>query len=138
MARSMEKKFARDFDSLDDVFEFVDEYVEREAIAETVTYAIKLAVEELFTNMVKYNTGTKKRILLRMNLRQGSLVAKLIDFDVEPFDPKTVKQVVVDTPMDLRKPGGLGLHLVRSVVDKISYEYRNRRMTVTIIKKLES
>jgi len=44
--------------------------------------------------------------------------------------------VETDQPIEERKAGGLGLHLVKSIVDKITYEYKDRRMQVTIMKEL--
>ncbi len=41
-----------------------------------------------------------------------------------------------DQPIEERKVGGLGLHLVKSIVDKITYEYKDRHMQVTIMKEL--
>jgi serine/threonine-protein kinase RsbW len=41
----------------------------------------------------------------------------------------------LDAPVEERKPGGLGLHLVKSVVDRVTYEYRDREMRVSAEKQ---
>ena len=47
----------------------------------------------------------------------------LTDYDVEPFDVTQAPDVDVTLPIEQRKPGGLGLHLIRRLVDSIEYEY---------------
>ena len=134
----MEQRFDRGFRSLDAIFEFVSAFISRQSLDEAVAYSLNLAVEELFTNMVKYNSGAGERILIRMSREAKLVVVELIDFNVDPFDPDTVAEVTTDQPIDERSPGGLGLHLVKSIVDKVSYEYKDRQMKVTVIKRLES
>jgi anti-sigma regulatory factor (Ser/Thr protein kinase) len=134
---AMEQIFKRHFDSLDAVFAFVERFVGVEKVGRAVAFAINLAVEEIFTNMVKYNTGAGNDIAVRINKDAGTIVMSLVDNDVDPFDPASAPDAGIDKTMDERTPGGLGLHLVKSVVDKVSYEYENRQMTVTVIKNLE-
>ncbi|MCZ6765593.1 MAG: ATP-binding protein [bacterium] len=132
----MEQTFTRNIDALDQIFAFTGRFVEDERLNENVAYSIDLAVEELFTNMVKYNTGTSKNIAILIDREKDEVVLQLMDFDVEPFDPTSPEDIDTDLPLEARKPGGLGLHLVKSVVDKITYEYKDRTMKVTVSKSL--
>jgi serine/threonine-protein kinase RsbW len=131
------KSFDRDFRALGDIFDFTARFVDANAIEESLRYSINLVVEELFTNMVKYNTGGGPAIEIRMEIRSGSLRIELVDDDVEPWDPAEAPVVKVDQPIEDRRAGGLGLYLVRSIVDELKYEYTNRQMKVTAIKNLE-
>ncbi|UCG52828.1 MAG: ATP-binding protein [Candidatus Latescibacterota bacterium] len=133
----MEKKYKRDFDELNSIYEATNRFLEEEKIGESVAWSINLAIEELFTNMVKYNTGAGHPILIRMSIKDGRLQIQMIDEDVDPFDPSEVPEIKLDEPIDERQIGGLGLHLVKSIVDKITYEYKNRQMKVTMIKELK-
>jgi anti-sigma regulatory factor (Ser/Thr protein kinase) len=134
---TMEKTFKRDFSSLDPIFRFVTKITSSERANERTDFCVKLAVEELFTNMVKYNSKSATDITIRAASQGGSLVVELIDSDVDPFDPATADEAGVDEALADRRIGGLGLRLVRSVVDRITYEYKNRTMTVTVTKQLE-
>jgi len=107
------------------------------SVEESLGYSINLVVEELFTNMVKYNTGAGHPIRIRMNLDDGRLRIELIDEDVDRWDPAEAPKVRVDQLIEERRAGGLGLYLVRSIVDELKYEYENRQMKVTVIKNLE-
>ncbi|UCH83711.1 MAG: ATP-binding protein [Candidatus Latescibacterota bacterium] len=133
----MEKEFSRNLDALSDIVEFTDRFLADRNVDESAGWSINLAIEELFTNMVRHNTGAGKPIRIGLNLEDSRLVVQLVDDDVDPFDPSSVPEVNVDEGIDDRAVGGLGLHLVKSIVDKITYEYENRQMKVTIVKNLE-
>jgi anti-sigma regulatory factor (Ser/Thr protein kinase) len=61
---------------------------------------------------------------------------QLIDTGVDPFDPASLDTVNVDAPLEERVPGGLGIHLVRALVDDLAYAYADREMKVTVTKRL--
>lgn len=133
----MDGSFERDFGGLGEVFAFTERFAEAQRFDEPLRYSINLVVEELFTNMVKYNTGGGCHIAIRLDVRDGTLRIELVDDDVDPWDPNEAPAVKLDQPIEERKPGGLGLYLVRSIVDDLKYEYTNRQMKVTAIKNLE-
>jgi serine/threonine-protein kinase RsbW len=132
-----ERWLGRAIHSLGGLFDFVDSFAKRHGISEDVAFDLKLAFEELFTNMVKYHPEGADRILVRMD-REGSIVrATLQDFDVNSWDVTRAPEPDVDAPAEARRPGGMGLHLVRKVTDDFRYEYRDRSSTITITKRIE-
>ena len=133
----MEKTFPRSIDSLDSIFAFIEQFFTGEAIDPGLRPVINLTVEELFVNMVNYNEGGSTEIRLRMERDDGELVATLTDFDVERFDPTEKPDVDITKPLAERVPGGLGIHLVRKMVDSLDYDYSDRQSTITIRKTLD-
>lgn len=133
----MEKKFKRDIKSLDKIFDFIGDFVTKNKFDDSITFTLNLVVEELFTNLVKYNEETSQDILISLNQDRNKLIVSLTDFDVEPFDVTKSGEVDVDQSIKKRKVGGLGLHLVKQLVDKIDYEYKDRESKITLIKNLE-
>ena len=132
-----ERWLGRVIGSLGGLFDFVDGFAERHEISEDVAFDLKLAFEELFTNMVKYHPEGAGQILVRMD-REGPIVrATLQDFDVDSWDVTRAPDPDVDAPLEARRPGGMGLHLVRKVTDDFRYEYRDRSSTITVIKRIE-
>jgi serine/threonine-protein kinase RsbW len=83
---------------------------------------VDLTVEELFTNMVKYTASTAA-VRIDMTKVAGGVEVTLTDYDVEPFDLTQAADVDIDRPIEQRTPGGLGLHLIRRLVDCVHYEY---------------
>ena len=99
-------------------------------------YAVELALEEVFTNMVKYNAGAGP-IHVTIDERRGEIVLTLTDSDAPPFNPFTeAPETDVTGSLAQRAPGGLGIHLVRKMMDRIEYSHRDRKATVTLYKRV--
>lgn len=132
----MQGEFKRCFESLDEIFSFTERYFEREGIDEAHRYTVNLAIEELFTNMVKYNPAGVEEILLQMQHDDDALLVRLCDREAAPFDVTRPRSVNPDAPLEKREPGGLGLFLVQQIVDTLDYAYRDGVATVTFTRKL--
>ncbi len=133
------KSFPRRIDALEEIFEFVSAFVGDHPIDERSRMTINLVVEELFTNLVRHNRGGGDSILLTLDRTNGCLALELVDADVDPFDPDSVAPVPVEARIGERRPGGLGIHLVREMVDSLDYDYEtdSRRMRVSVTTTLE-
>ncbi len=133
----MHRSFRREVSALDDVFRFTSEFVGANPIDEAVAFAMNLAIEELFTNIIKYSADSGNDVSIHLDITDGDLVIKITDFDVETFDMTATGRGDVDKPLEERRVGGIGLHLVRNMVDKITYEYKDRNACITLVKHLE-
>lgn len=129
----MQQKFKRDFDELKNIVTMTESVFGELGMNPDLRNVVDLATEELFVNMVTYNTESEEDILIEMVPHALGLEVRLTDYDVERFDPTGVVAVDVDAPLDERIPGGLGLYLVMKMVDSIHYEYRNRQSKITFI-----
>ena len=130
----MEKTFSRNLDQLHQVFSFLDSFAEASDLDMSVSLPVRLAVEELFTNMVKYNKDSRADITLAIDRSDESVTIILTDFDTEPFDITSTGEVDVTASLEERTPGGLGIHLVKRMVDEIHYRYKDRVSQITLIK----
>lgn len=117
------KAFGRSFDSIPAIFAFTAEAFAREHVDPELLPVVDLAVEELFTNMVKYSNMSAAEVRIDLAGVEGGVEVTLTDYDVEPFDVTQAPEVDVTLPIEQRRPGGLGLHLIRRLVDSIEYEY---------------
>ena len=127
----MKKSYKRSFDQLAEIVADTADFFARRNIDNSLRMKVDLSVEELFVNMVNYNTETDREILLEMRPVDGGLEVSLTDFDVERFDPTLAKEVDIDAPLAERTPGGLGLYLVLKMADSIHYEYHDRTSRIT-------
>lgn len=134
----MRKKFARSYDSLEEMFEFTEQFFESEKITAAVRFPVHFVMEELFTNMVKYNEGNTNDILVALERDERSVTASLTDYDVDEFDVTQDRNVDTALPLEQRKIGGLGLHLIQKMVDTLQYRYADRRSEVRFSKELET
>jgi anti-sigma regulatory factor (Ser/Thr protein kinase) len=130
------RMFARSFDSLREIFAFTSGFFGRARLDPQLLPVVDFAVEELFTNMVKYSTMSDAAVRIDLAGRDGGVEVTLTDYDVEPFDVSRAPEVDVNLPIEQRRPGGLGLHLIRKLVDSLEYEYsrESRQSRITFRK----
>lgn len=131
----MQKSFPRSLDALGDIYAFAEDVMAAAGIRDAVRFPTHLAMEELFTNMVKYCPGNPNDIELEIAVADGGVTVTLIDVDVDEFDVTAKRDVDTAMPLDGRVPGGLGLHLVQQMVDSLEYDYRDRQSTVRFTKE---
>jgi serine/threonine-protein kinase RsbW len=129
----MKQKFKRSFDELENIVTMTEVLFREQGLQPALRNVVDLATEELFVNMVSYNTESNEDILIEMRPHEQGVEVSLTDYDVERFDPTGRGPIDVDAPLDERIPGGLGLYLVLKMVDSIHYEYRDRQSTITFI-----
>ncbi len=98
---------------------------------------ISLAVDEALSNIIKhgYNCRNDGRILISLSQRvpPSPGIEIVIEDDAMQVDPDTIRSRDLD---DIR-PGGLGVHIIREIMDEVSYVRRDRRgMRLTLVKHL--
>jgi anti-sigma regulatory factor (Ser/Thr protein kinase) len=133
----VERRFRRSAASLEAIYAFVREFLASRGIQGEVAFDIDLIVEELFTNMVKYGVGGQPEITIGIGWRAPELTLRLEDQGAPRFDPREAPSVDVNRPIEERRAGGLGLHLVRRMVDRLDYSYENGCSRITVTKKVE-
>jgi phosphoserine phosphatase len=121
------RMFARSFDSLRAIFAFTADFCCRHDVGAGLVPTVDFVAEELFTNMVKYSPGGSPEVRIDMTAIPGGVEMALTDYDVEQFDVTRAPDVDTGKPIEQREPGGLGLHLIRRMVDSMEYEYSPER-----------
>jgi anti-sigma regulatory factor (Ser/Thr protein kinase) len=127
----VQKEYKRSFDEIQNIVADTARFFEDEKIDPSLRMKVDLSIEELFVNMVTYDTETDRNILIEMRSIENGIEVSLTDFDVDPFDPTQPRDIDIDAPLSERSPGGLGLYLVLKMADSIHYHYRNRNGTIT-------
>lgn len=133
----MEQQFPRQIAALGDVFAFLDGCMAALQVGEADAFALRLVVEEFFTNVVKYSRNGSESIILRVSRRDKQLVVEIVAGSGEPFDVTQAPQVDTMLPLEQRKVGGLGIHLARNLCDSLEYRYENGQSIITCTKNLE-
>jgi serine/threonine-protein kinase RsbW len=133
----VEAPFGRAYRDLDRLLAAVREFCTAHAIPAAAAFALELTAEELFTNLVRHNRGGGDHILFGLERTPDGISMRLTDYDVDPVDVTLVPPVVVSLPAEARRPGGLGLYLVKTYMDHLVYEYADRTLRITATKRLE-
>ena len=118
-------------------------------LSEADRFPFDLALEELFVNVASYGhdeTGAPCRVEVALaqsdDIGDGDLnttlgvVRMVIRDDGAAFDPVAMKTPDLHGSVSARAIGGLGIHLTRSVMDSIAYEYKDGHNQVSVEKKV--
>jgi anti-sigma regulatory factor (Ser/Thr protein kinase) len=118
------------------VFALTERFFVGQRIEGDIRRSVDFAIEEVFTNWVKYRPGAKEPIEVSLSVEDEAVRIELIDRDGEPFDLTQVPDADVNAPLEERKPGGLGMHLVRRLMDRFEFEHHDGTSTVIMTKRL--
>jgi anti-sigma regulatory factor (Ser/Thr protein kinase) len=120
---SVASEFRRSFEAIDDLVAFTAEAFAAKRIPDELRPSVDLVLEELFTNVVKYGHPTDVPVRVELTRIAGGVEVTVAVEDADDFDVTRAGPVDVNAPIESRTPGGLGLHLVRKLVDSIQYRY---------------
>ena len=117
--------------------EFVEGLSEKYQLPMDVGFSLNLALEEAVANVMKYAypEGETHDIVLSVKLIDNRLIFKLIDTG-KPFDPTIVPDADVNLSAEDRQIGGLGIFLVRQIMDSVEYRRIDGKNILTMIKLL--
>lgn len=132
----MKRGFRRNFDALGEVFDFTREFFSGHAVDDEHRFAVDFAIEEIFTNMVKYQPQAAEEIQIELRRDGSRLRIEMTDIGAVPFDLTRVADAKTETAIDERRPGGLGIHLTRCFMDSMEYAHDNGTSRVVMIKEL--
>jgi serine/threonine-protein kinase RsbW len=133
-----EQGFKRSIESVGELYRFSEDLMAASGIDESVRFPVHLAMEELFVNLVHYNPGARRDILVDVEVAGGGVVVTITDYDAAEFDVTRERPVDTGASLRERKPGGLGLHLIQHMVDTLEYDYREGRSRTRFSKEPET
>ena len=108
---------------LGDILAFVDDACSRFGVHGSLAFDVKLAVEEACSNVIQHAyAGTAPGPLAVSIADAPDRLVIVVNDRATAFDPSTAAIPDTTSPWDEREAGGLGLHLVRNVVDEMHYE----------------
>ena len=116
---------------------FIDEVCEANGFDMATTMQINLAIEEAVVNVMNYAypAGTKGDITIEAKANKTEMFIIISDMGT-PFDPTAKAEVDITLSAEDRSIGGLGIHLIRQIMDNINYERVDGHNILTLMKKL--
>ena len=134
---SKTEKFGRSLESLTTLFVFVENFLSTRQVSQETNSLVVFVAEELFTNMVKYNPKGPPEVTATISVADDKLILTMEDKQDSPFDPTQRAEVNTSAPLEERRPGGLGIHLISKMMDEFSYSYENGISRTTAVRYLE-
>lgn len=119
---------------LDSAFEEVERHAESQQWPDGLVFQIKLVLEELAMNVINYgNPGGTEPIEIALATEGDNVIVKIADFG-QPFDPlRDAPTPDLSLSVEERPVGGLGLYLVKTMMDEIHYRWKDGRNLLTLI-----
>lgn len=121
-------------DSLEEIGAYVVRAAAEAGLGPRAAYNLRLAVDEIATNIVSYGYGASGGNITLSGERSPESLTIVVEDSGIPFDPlarEPLAEEELTRPLEERKIGGLGIHLVLKGVDSFRYEYaegRNRNI----------
>ncbi len=122
--------------SLESVFDFLHQFVSLQHATKDIRQDIDLVVEELFTNIVNHAGRSSDEVFISLDTEGKELTITLENSTTTPFDITGVPEPNLDLPLRDRKPGGLGVFLVKKLTDSVRQEFRDGKNIITVTKQL--
>ena len=140
---AVEKKFTLHVPSSTEnlalIREFVTSIAGQSGLEGSDVAALELAVDEACANVIEHAYGhdATKEVVVRATFDQETLRIDVEDTG-RGFDPDSIPQQEVDRLIKLRKTGGLGMRLMKSVMDEVHYEIEpGKKNELHMVKRLK-
>ena len=117
--------------------EVAERFCAEHALSDTDMMAVTLALDEVVTNIILhgYDDDADHEIRVTMAVEGGVLTIEVED-DARHFDPLQAPPPDLDLPIEERPVGGLGIHLVRTLMETVEYQRRGGRNVLTMRKRI--
>ena len=126
-----------DIQQIPQLADFVETIAEEKHLDHSLTLSLNLALEEAVTNVIMYAypEGTDGLVDIEAIIREHTLSFVISDSG-QPFDPTAQPDADVSQSIENRQVGGLGIYLVRSIMDSVSYERNGGKNILSMTKNI--
>ncbi len=118
------------------VIDFIELSCARAGVTPAASFDLQLATEEACANVIQhaYN-GTGGQFEVHFDTRDRDVLIRIHDYG-RAFDPNSITQPDLASPLEERPLGGLGLHLIKNLMDEIRFTFSPEEgNTVTMVKR---
>ena len=121
-ARMSKITFDANFQNLDEIREFVGEAARQVGFSDKEIYSIQLAADEASSNIIEhaYSSIEDGKLEIECIIGNGELKIVMHDWG-KPFDPSSIPEPNIKADLSERKIGGLGMYLMRKLMDEVTY-----------------
>jgi len=121
-------------DRVDDVFALIDEAMINAGIEVKMQNNIRIAAEEIFVNIASYAYPEGEgEVAVSVSADENSIVIEFADSGT-PYDPLVKADPDITLSADERDIGGLGVFMVKKMMDSVEYRYEGNKNVLTIKK----
>jgi len=117
------KTFPAKFEFLDEIRELVAQVASSGGFNDKAIYSLQLAADEAASNIIEhaYEGVSDASLDINCDMKGDTIIITMRDTG-KPFDPSKVKQPNIKADLSDRQIGGLGVYLMRKLMDEVSYQ----------------
>lgn len=132
-----ELRITNNLDEIGTLAEFIEELGAELSLSMETTMHINLALEEAVSNIIMYAYPQEEahEIILKTSATENQLIFLLTDNGLS-FDPTGAPEVNLDIPAEERQIGGLGIFLIRRIMNEVTYQRLDGENHLTMKKNL--
>lgn len=125
-------------DELTRVTGFLEELAEEWGLSMPLTFSLNLVLEEALTNSILYGYDDKDKHILEIcfNKTGDELSISIID-DGHEYDPTLKADPDITAPAEDREIGGLGIFLIKKIMDTVEYQRKENRNYLILTKNIK-
>ena len=128
-----------DLSELDRLCQNLETFGQKFGLSKKLIFEINLALDELFTNIISYGFQDDKEHVVRITLTpENDQLCLCIEDDGRPFNPIDFESPDVACSVEKCKIGGLGIHIMKKLMDDICYERCDDKNVLNLKKKISS
>jgi anti-sigma regulatory factor (Ser/Thr protein kinase) len=117
--------------------EVAERFAAEHQLSDDDVMAINLVLDEVLSNIIEYGYDGEAEHEIRVTMAvDGDLLSIEIEDDGRPFDPLQAPAPDLDRPLEERPVGGLGIHLVRTLMEAVEHQRRDGRNILTMRKTI--
>ena len=136
----MEKSIilANDIAEISKLNQFIEELGEEFSLAPDLVFNLTLVMEEAVVNVINYAYPKEEheRIYVSARLNEDSIIMVIADNGKE-FDPTLAPEADITLSAEERPIGGLGIYLIRNIMNEVKYERIEGKNILTLEKKIQ-
>jgi len=131
--------FDANFQNLDEIREFVGDAARQVGFSDKEIYSIQLAADEASSNIIEHAYSSIEDGKLEIECISGNGELKIVMHDWgKPFDPSSIPEPNIKADLSERKIGGLGMYLMRKLMDEVTYNSSPETgNTLIMVKRVE-
>ena len=128
--RKAEISLTPDAESVETVAEFLDTTLEAWEIPMKVVSKLQIVADEIYSNIVRYSQAKNAKVTAIQN---GTVLSLRFEDDGKPYDPTTAAEPDITASAEEREIGGLGIFVVRNMMDSMDYKYKDGHNVLTLL-----
>ena len=116
------------------VAEFMETEMEKFEISPKISMKMLIAIDEIYSNIVRYSGATEARVSIN---KIGNTLNLQFKDNGKPYNPLDSKEPDITASAEDRSIGGLGIFMVKKMLDKVEYKYVDNYNILTLTKNLD-